>query len=61
MNEALTPPPLKEQWETVQQILSQDLEPDRDGGGMRIRRGIHLNALAALFVQVLKLCEKRGW
>jgi len=40
MNEALTTPPLKEQWETVQQILSQDLEPDPDGGGMRIRRGV---------------------
>lgn len=40
MDEALTTPPLKEQWETVQQILSQDLEPDPDGGGTRIRRGV---------------------
>jgi Transposase DDE domain/Transposase domain (DUF772) len=40
MSEALSAPPLKEQWETVQQILSQDLEPDPAGGGMRIRRGV---------------------
>lgn len=40
MNEALAIPPLKEQWKTVQQIISQDLEPDPDGGGLRIRRGV---------------------
>ena len=36
---ALTTPPLREQWETVRQILKQDLEPD-PGGGTRIRRSV---------------------
>jgi hypothetical protein len=40
MSDALATPPLKEQWETVQQILTQDLEPDPEHGGSRIRRGV---------------------
>jgi hypothetical protein len=40
MNEALATPPLKEQWDTVQQMLTQDLEPDPERGGTRIRRGV---------------------
>jgi hypothetical protein len=33
-------PPLREQVETLQQVLDQDLEPDPDGGGTRIREGV---------------------
>lgn len=40
MNDALATPPLNEQWDTVQQILTQDLEPDPERGGTRIRRGV---------------------
>jgi hypothetical protein len=40
MSEALEKPPLKEQWATVAQILSQDIEPDPEGGGARIHRGV---------------------
>jgi hypothetical protein len=40
MSEAWALPPLKAQWETVQQMLSQDLEPDPERGGSRIRRGV---------------------
>ena len=40
MSDALATPPLKEQWDTVQQILTQDLEPDPDQGGFRIRQGV---------------------
>src|SRR5262245_13654432 len=40
MSEAWAPPPLQEQWDTVQQILTQDLEPDPERGGTRIRRGV---------------------
>lgn len=36
----LTQPPLSEQWATVTQLLSQDLEPDPVNGGTRIRRGV---------------------
>jgi hypothetical protein len=38
--EALVSPPLREQWATVEQILGQDLEPDPEGGGVRIREGV---------------------
>ncbi len=38
--EELAKPPLREQWATLQQILTQDLEPDPKGGGMQIRRGV---------------------
>lgn len=40
MSEALAFPPLKEQWQTVQQILAQNIEPDPEGGGSRIRQGV---------------------
>jgi Transposase DDE domain/Transposase domain (DUF772) len=33
-------PPLKDQLETLKQIREQDLEPDPEGGGSRIRRGV---------------------
>ena len=36
----LEKPPLKEQWATVQQIVAQDIEPDPDGAGARIRKGV---------------------
>jgi hypothetical protein len=36
----LEEPPLKEQWATVKQIVAQDIEPDPDGGGARIRKGV---------------------
>jgi len=40
MSEALSTPPLEAQWHTVQQILRQDVEPDPERGGSRIRRGV---------------------
>lgn len=40
MSEALATPPLQEQWDTVQQILTQDLEPDPERGSTPIRRGV---------------------
>lgn len=33
-------PPLPEQMATLQQVMAQDLEPDPDGAGSRIRRGV---------------------
>lgn len=38
--EALARPPLSHQWATVQQVLAQDTEPDPNGGGVRIKRGV---------------------
>ena len=38
--EELKKPPLKEQLTTLEQIRNQDLEPDPEGGGMRIREGV---------------------
>lgn len=38
--EALATPPLKAQVETLIQIRTQDLEPDPQGGGSRIREGV---------------------
>jgi hypothetical protein len=38
--EALATPPLKEQVEALVQIRAQDLEPDPQGGGSRIREGV---------------------
>jgi hypothetical protein len=36
----LAVPPLREQWATVEQIIGQDIEPDPDAGGSRIRQGV---------------------
>jgi len=36
----LAVPPLSERLATLKQILAQDLEPDPEGSGMRIRRGV---------------------
>ena len=33
-------PPLKDEIETLAQLMSQDLEPDPDGGGVKIREGV---------------------
>jgi len=38
--EELAKPPLKEQVETLKQLISQDLEPDPGGGGVKIREGV---------------------
>jgi len=39
--EELDKPPLKDHWDTLAQIRTQDLEPDPDGGGgTRIREGV---------------------
>jgi hypothetical protein len=36
----LAQPPLAERWATLKQVLTQDLEPDPEGGGSRIKRGV---------------------
>ena len=38
--DALAVPPLREQWATVEQFLGQDIEPDPEGGGSRIKQGV---------------------
>ena len=38
--QALSEPPLVEQWATVQQLIDQDTEPDPQGGGVRIKEGV---------------------
>lgn len=38
--EELSKPPLKEHLDTLEQVRTQNLEPDPDGGGVRIRDGI---------------------
>jgi len=38
--EELKKPPLAEGMATLQQLMSQDLEPDPNGGGMKIREGV---------------------
>ena len=40
LKEELEVPPLKEQLETLRQVIAQDLEPDPEGGGMQIREGV---------------------
>jgi hypothetical protein len=40
LSDAWARPPLTAQWATVQQILTQDLEPDPERGGSRIRQGV---------------------
>jgi len=36
----MTKPPLKDEIETLAQLMSQDLEPDPGGGGVKIREGV---------------------
>jgi len=38
--EEMKKPPLAEEIATLQQLMSQDLEPDPSGGGMKIREGV---------------------
>jgi hypothetical protein len=38
--DALSEPPLQEHVETLEQLRAQDLEPDPNGGGSRIRKGV---------------------
>ena len=38
--QALKKPPLSEDVATLQQVMDQDLEPDPDGGGVKIREGV---------------------
>ena len=38
--EEMKKPPLSEEVGTLKQLLGQDLEPDPDGGGMKIREGV---------------------
>ncbi len=38
--DALAVPPLREQWNTVEQFIGQDIEPDPEGGGSRIRQAV---------------------
>lgn len=40
LKEELTKPPLKDELETLAQLMSQDLEPDPGGGGVKIREGV---------------------
>ena len=40
MSEEIRKPPLKDHVETLEQIRNQDLEPDPNGGGLRIREGV---------------------
>jgi hypothetical protein len=40
LSDALTVPPLREQWAVVEQFIGQDIEPDPEGGGSRIKAGV---------------------
>jgi IS5 family transposase len=40
LKEQMKQPPLEEQWELVQKLISQDTEPDPEGGGRRIIQGV---------------------
>ena len=40
LKQELKKPPLKDEVETLVQLINQDLEPDPDGGGMKIRDGV---------------------
>ena len=40
LKQELKKPPLKDELETLAQLIDQDLEPDPDGGGMKIREGV---------------------
>lgn len=40
LKQELKKPPLKDELDTLAQLIHQDLEPDPDGGGMKIREGV---------------------
>jgi hypothetical protein len=40
LKEELEKPPLSTRFATLKQILAQDLEPDPEGGGSRIKQGV---------------------
>jgi hypothetical protein len=40
LSEQLGAAPLKEQWELIEKLIAQDTEPEPDGGGRRITRGV---------------------
>ena len=40
LKQELKKPPLKDEIESLAQLINQDLEPDPDGGGMKIRDGV---------------------
>ena len=40
LSEGIGAPPLKEQWELIEKLIAQDTEPDPDGSGRRITRGV---------------------
>lgn len=40
LKEALAVPPLSTAWAAVEQIIAQDLEPDPNGSGLRIKHGV---------------------
>jgi hypothetical protein len=52
--EALGQPPLKEQIETLVQIRTQDLEPDPQGSGTRIREGVAADRRVSITDQAMR-------
>lgn len=40
LSDQIGAPPLKDQWELIEKLIAQDTEPDPDGGGRRITRGV---------------------
>lgn len=48
LSEELKSPPLKDRVEVLEQIRAQDLEPDPDGGGQRIREGVAKDRLVSI-------------
>jgi hypothetical protein len=52
--DALATPPLKAQVETLVQIRTQDLEPDPQGGGVRIREGVAVDRRVSIADQEMR-------